>query len=291
MTSNVAGTRNWRQRHGAKLAWRRPLPHVFLLTYCLVAVLPIALVVINSFKSQRNIFDSPLGLPSISEATLEGYETLLDRGSFPTYFFNSMVVSLVSIVLILVFGTFVSYLLGVHRFRGDRVLTLFFAAGLMIPIRLATISILRLTTWLGLVDSIWALVPVYIAQGLPIAVLILHPYYQSLDRSILEAARIDGASEYRVIGITAPIVRPALAAVAVFVMIPIWNDLWFPLILASNEESKTVILGVQQFFGQFETNWTTVLAALTLSMLPILLLFLALSRWMIAGLTDGATKG
>lgn len=291
MTSSALAVRGWKKRQATSLAWKRPLPHAFLLGYCFIAVAPIALVAINSFKSQKDIFNSPLGPPSAGQATLDGYRTLLERGSFPRYFLNSLTVSLISIVLILVFGAFVSYLLGVHRFRGDRVLSLFFAAGLMIPIRLATISILRLSTWLGLIDSIWALVPVYIAQGLPVAVLILVPYYQSLDRSILEAARIDGASEYRVIWLTAPIVRPALAAVAVFVMIPIWNDLWFPLILASNEESKTVILGVQQFFGQFETNWTTVLAALTLSMLPVLMLFAGLSRWMIAGLTDGATKG
>lgn len=267
------------------------MPHGFLIVYCLIAVVPILLVAINSLKPQKDIFNSPLVPPSPSSATLDGYATLLERGSFPTYFTNSLLVTLLSIGLILVFGSFVSYLLGVHRFRGDRLLGLFFAAGLMIPIRLATISILRLNNWLGLTDSIWALVPVYVAQGLPIAVLILHPYYQSLDRSILEAARIDGADEYAVIRLTAPIVKPALAAVAIFVMIPIWNDLWFPLILASNEESKTVILGVQQFFGQFETNWTAVLAALTLSMLPVLVLFMALSRWMIAGLTDGATKG
>ena len=105
-----------------------------------------------------------------------------------------------------------------------------------------------------------------------------------------DAARIDGASEYRVFLLTLPMVRPALGAIGVFTMIPIWNDLWFPLILAPGDKTATVTLGVQQFLGQFVSDWNAVLASLTLAMVPILILYVIFSRQLIRGITSGAIK-
>src|SRR5690606_5147837 len=107
---------------------------------------------------------------------------------------------------------------------------------------------------------------------------------------LVDAARIDGASEYRIFGMVLPLVRPAVATVAVFTMIPVWNDLWFPLILAPGERTKTVTLGAQQFLGQFVSDWNAVLSSLTLAMLPILLLYIFFSRQLIRGITAGAIK-
>jgi raffinose/stachyose/melibiose transport system permease protein len=105
------------------------------------------------------------------------------------------------------------------------------------------------------------------------------------------AGRIDGLSEYKIFfRLVFPLVRPALATVAVFTMIPIWNDLWFPLILAPGEATKTITLGAQSFIGQFLTDWNAVLAALSLAILPILVLYLIFSRQLIRGLTSGAVK-
>jgi raffinose/stachyose/melibiose transport system permease protein len=106
-----------------------------------------------------------------------------------------------------------------------------------------------------------------------------------------EAARVDGASEYRIFGLVVPLVRPAVATVAVFVMIPIWNDLWFPLILAPGESTKTVTLGVQQFLGQFVSDWNAVLSSLTLAMIPVLILYIIFSRQLIRGISAGAVRG
>jgi raffinose/stachyose/melibiose transport system permease protein len=104
------------------------------------------------------------------------------------------------------------------------------------------------------------------------------------------AARVDGASEYRIFGLVLPLVAPAVATVAVFTMIPIWNDLWFPLILAPSEQTKTVTLGVQQFLGQFVSDWNAVLSSLSLAMLPMIVLYIIFSRRLISGLTSGAVK-
>jgi len=269
----------------------RLAPYGLLTAYSAIALFPIVLIVLNSFKNQKSVFANPLAPPLPSTFTLDGYAMLLDRGEFPRYFFNSFVVAIGSLVLIILLGASVSFALGLYRFRGSRVTAFIFAIGLMIPIRLATISILQLMSALGLVDTLVALILVYTAQALPIAILILVPYYQATSQSLIEAAMVDGAGPYRIFRLTAPLIRPALAAVAVFVMIPIWNDLWFPLILASNERSKTIVLGIQRFFGQFETNWNAVLAALSVSMVPILILFVLFSRWLVAGLTSGSSKG
>ena len=135
-----------------------------------------------------------------------------------------------------------------------------------------------------------ALILVYTAMGLPLTIFILTQFMRQIPRELKEAARIDGASEYRIFWLILPLVRPAIATVAVFTMIPIWNDLWFPLILAPGEETKTITLGAQQFLGQFISDWNAVLSSLSLAMVPVLILYVIFSRQLIRGLTAGAVK-
>ena len=215
---------------------------------------------------------------------------MLGGSNFGLYFFNSLTVTLLSLAIILFFSSMAAFALAEYRFPGNAFLGLFFAFGIMIPIRLGTVSILEQMKSLGLIDTLWALVLVYVAQGIPLAVFILTQFMQGVPRALKEAARIDGASEYRIYRLVLPLVRPALGTVAVFNMIPIWNDLWFPLILASSDRSKTVILGVQTFLGQYVNDWNAVLASLTLAMLPVIVLYVIFSRQLIQGLTSGAVK-
>lgn len=142
-----------------------------------------------------------------------------------------------------------AFALSEYRFPGNAALGLYLALGIMVPIRLGTVSLLRMMVALGLTDTLLALILVYTASGIPLAVFILTQFMRQVPRDLKDAARIDGASEYRIYRLVLPLVRPALGTVAVFNMIPIWNDLWFPLILASSEETKTVVLGAQIFWG------------------------------------------
>jgi len=185
----------------------------------------------------------------------------------------------------------IAWALTEYKFKGNLVIALLVAMGIMIPIRLGTVSILQLMNDLNLVNTLTSLVLVYIAQGLPLAVYILSEFIRQIPKDLKEAARCDGVSEIKIFfAIILPLIKPAMATVAVFTMIPIWNDLWFPLILAPNEGNQTITLGVQQFIGQFVTDWNSVLAALTLAILPILVLYLIFSRQLIRGLTSGAVK-
>ena len=265
--------------------------HAILLTYTTIALFPVILILINSVKSRKAIFRSPLSLPNADTFSTIGYETVMKQGDFLLYFQNSLVVTVTSLFCVLLFGAMAAFALSEYRFRGNSLMGLYLALGIMIPIRLGTVAILQLMVASGLVNTLTALILVYTAQGLPLAVFILSEFMTQVSSDLKNAGRIDGLSEYRIFfRLVAPLVKPALATVAIFTMIPIWNDLWFPLILAPAEETKTVTLGAQVFIGQFVTNWNAVLAALSLSMVPVLILYIIFSRQLISGLTAGAVK-
>ncbi|PYE87656.1 carbohydrate ABC transporter permease [Phyllobacterium leguminum] len=265
--------------------------HAILIAYTVIALFPVVVIVINSFKSRNAIFRAPLQIPTQETFSLIGYKTVIEQGNFFIYFQNSLIVTVVSIALVLVFGAMAAFALSEYRFRGNTLMGLYLALGIMIPIRLGTVSILELMVASGLVDTLTALILVYTAQGLPLAVFILSEFMKQVSDDLKNAGRIDGLSEYRIFfRLVLPLVRPAMATVAVFTMIPIWNDLWFPLILAPSEATKTVTLGAQMFIGQYVTNWNAVLAALSLAILPVLVLYFFFSRQLIRGITAGAVK-
>ncbi|SDF44533.1 carbohydrate ABC transporter permease [Limimaricola pyoseonensis] len=265
--------------------------HAALIAYTLIALFPVFVIVINSFKSRQAIFREPLALPDAESFSLIGYQTVMKQGDFALYFQNSLIVTLASLFFILLFGAMAAFALSEYRFRGNLLMGLYLALGIMIPIRIGTVAILQMMVATGLVNTLWALILVYTAQGLPLAVFILSEFMRQVSDDLKNAGRIDGLSEYRIFfRLVVPLVRPALATVAVFNMIPIWNDLWFPLILAPAEEVKTLTLGSQVFIGQFVTDWNAVLSALSLAILPVLVLYVIFSRQLIRGLTSGAVK-
>ncbi len=266
--------------------------HAVLLAYSMLALFPLVLIVINSLKSKKAIFRDPTGLPVGEAFSWKGYASVLTNSDFPLYFGNSLIVTCVSLFLILLFGAMASHALSEYRFPGDTFLGLYLILGIMVPIRLGTVALLQLVVDLNLANTLTALILVYTAQGLPIAIFIFTEFLKSVSREIKDSARIDGLSEYRIFfEVVVPLVRPVIATVAVFSMIPIWNDLWFPLILSPGEETRTVTLGVQQFIGQYTVNWGAVLASLSVAILPVLIMYVIFSKQLIRGITSGAVKG
>jgi len=266
------------------------IPHLILIFFTVLALFPIVLIVMNSFKIKKAIFGHPFAPPNADTFSLIGYETVFQRSNFDTYFVNSMVVTISALLLTLLIGSMASFALSEYSFKGNTFLALYLSLGIMIPIRLGTVGILRMMVSLNLVNTLLALILVYIAQALPLTVFILTTFMRQVPRDLKEAARLDGASEYQIYGLVVPLVRPALGAIGIFTMIPIWNDLWFPLILAPSSKTATITLGVQQFLGQFVSDWNAVLSSLTLAMIPILLFYLIFSQQMIRSITAGAIK-
>ncbi|MCT8328822.1 carbohydrate ABC transporter permease [Albidovulum sediminis] len=265
--------------------------HAALLTWTAIALFPVTVILVNSFKTRKAIFREPLALPDAESFSMVGYQTVMKQGDFFLYFQNSMIVTVASLFLILLFGAMAAFALSEYRFRGNTLMGLYLALGIMIPIRIGTVAILELMVDTGLVNTLAALILVYTAQGLPLAVFILSEFMRQVSDDLKNAGRIDGMSEYAIFfRLVLPLVRPAMATVAVFNMIPIWNDLWFPLILAPGEATKTLTLGSQVFIGQFVTDWNAVLSALSLAILPVLVLYVIFSRQLIRGITSGAVK-
>jgi len=265
--------------------------HGVLLFFTVLALAPVALIVMNAFKSRQAIFGSPLALPTPQTFDLSGFEAVLGGGQFINYFANSMIVTLVALGATLLIGAMAAFVLSEYRFRFNVATGLFFTIGIMVPIRLGTVGILEMMIATGLVNTRTALILVYIAQGLPVAIFVLTEFMRTVSDDLKNAGRVDGLSEYMIFfWLVLPLLRPAMVGVAVFTMIPIWNDLWFPLILAPSEATKTLTLGAQVFLGQYVTDWNSVLAALTLSILPVLAMYLVFSRGLIRGITAGAVK-
>jgi raffinose/stachyose/melibiose transport system permease protein len=270
--------------------FRAAAAHFVLLAYSVLALFPIILTVINSFKNRLAIFGEPYHLPGPETFTLDGYQNLFTGSRFDVYFLNSFLVTVASLVLILLTSSLAAFALSEYKFRFNSLTSLYLAIGIMVPIRLGTVGILQLIVGLHLTNNLWSLILVYTAQGIPLAVFILTIFMRQLPRDLKDAARIDGANEYRIYWLILPLVRPAIGSVLALSMIPIWNDLWFPLILAPGESTRTLILGAQTFLGEFANDYTSVLAALTLAILPPVLLYLVFSRQLIRGITAGALK-
>lgn len=264
--------------------------YIVLSVWSVIVLFPIWTLVVNSFKPQKQIFKDPFGLPETF--TLDGYREAWNNGRFDLYFINTLIVTAIALGLILFIGSMAAYALAKWKSPVSSFLYVFFIAGLMIPIRLGTLDLVRLIKALNLQDTYWSLIPVYVAMGMPIATFVLTAFIKELPGEMFEAAKIDGATEWQVYSrIVLPLMRPALATVAIFNMIKIWNDFWFPLVFIRAEESRTVALGVSLLFGQYRTDWTRALAVLSLAAVPMLILYMILAREFIKGLTAGAVKG
>ena len=256
----------------------------------LLVVLPIVFMLLSSLKTTREIFQRPFAAPAVPR--WDNYAQVWGAAHFAVYFRNSVVVTVVSMAVILVTGTLAAYALARYRFRGNDLLFLYFLTGIMVPIRLAIIPLFVLMRDLRLLDNLWSLVFVYAASGLPSAVFILTGFLRTVPQELDEAARIDGAGELGILRrVLLPLVRPALAIVTVYNIIPIWNDFFFPLVFIHEDRLKTLPLGLTVFFGEYQTNWALLFAGLTLAVAPVLVLYVLLSQQFIKGLTAGAVKG
>jgi raffinose/stachyose/melibiose transport system permease protein len=266
------------------------LSHATLLLWAVVVIFPMWVMIVNSFKDRLSIYSNPFGLPK--KWNISNYFEVIRDGDFLIYFRNSIFVVVLSLVILLIVGTLASYALAFWRTKISRAIYFFCIAGMMLPIKIASIKLLELMRNLGLLNTVWSLVPIYVAMGVPVAVFILTQFIREIPLELTEAGIIDGASRLGILTrILVPMLRPAMATVAIYNLVPFWNDLWFPLIFINDDKAKTVLLGVTRLFGQYQTDWSKVLAVLTLSAIPVIALYLMMSKQFIKGLTAGAVKG
>jgi len=270
--------------------WARTISYIIMAFYAALIIFPLYLMFVTSLKNNRQIFTKPFSLPG--PVDFSGYVKLFTVSQYQIYFGNSIMVTLVSLGFIVLLTALASYALAKYQFKARVLIYVFFVAGLIIPIRLGTIGILKTMINLSLFDTPWALIIVFIAMGIPLGVFILYDFIRMIPEELSNSARIDGCSEHAIFRkIIMPLTKPALATVAIVNFIPVWNDFWFPLVLIRSNDVKTVPLATALLFGQFETNFGMVFAVLSMASIPVMAFYLFLSRYFIKGLTKGAMKG
>lgn len=274
----------------AKRTANRFIIYSIFLIQAFVVFFPIYSMVTSSLKRNIDIFQKPMTFPH--ELFLGGYEKALIRGDFGIFFTNSLLVTLITVTSVIVISSLAAFALGIYEFRFRKQLYFFFLAGVVIPIRLGVLNLFETIRFFGLIDNLFALIFIYSAMSIPMAMFILTPLVKRVPQDLIDAARIDGSSSRAIYRhIVFPIIRPSLATVAILTFLPVWNDFFFPLIFIRSKEKMTIPLGVATLFGQFSQDLNTAFAMLSIASIPAILFYLLAARHFIRGVTAGAIKG
>jgi raffinose/stachyose/melibiose transport system permease protein len=256
----------------------------------LIVLIPLVTAAINGFKSNADLLLRPFELPRVW--VWSNYTSVIQSGAFWRMLFNSTLVMIGTTAGVVVLASMAAYVFARIPFRGREVLFGFFTLGLLFPLTVAILPLYIMLRQLALVDTLWGIILPQVAFGLPSNILILRGFFATIPRELDEAAAIDGCSSVGYFWrILLPLMRPALAAVAVLTMVGSWNNFFLPLLVINTETLYTLPLGIQQFQGQFGTDWARVLAFVTLSLIPTIGFYLLAERHIVAGLTAGAVKG
>ncbi len=264
--------------------------HLVLLLLTIFALAPLAWAISSAFKPDREILTGLNFLPE--SPTLRNFTFVLGNTEFPTWIRNSLLVSLGTTFLALAIGSLGGYAMSRWRFRGsvlygNTLLTVQMFPGVMLAIPL----FLVLTNY-GLIDTLWALLVTYLTFALATAVWMLKGYFDAIPREIEEAALIDGANRLQIIWkIVLPLAGPGITTVAVFVFLLAWNEFFFAYVFLASPGKYTLSIGMYSFIQQFTTQWGNIMAAGTLTTLPVLIFFFVLQRTLTRGLIAGAMKG
>ena len=264
--------------------------HLSLLFFAILAIGPIFVIIINSFKTMEGIFTGPLKIPNSETFTLDGFKRAIGQGNFVRNYGNSTIVTLGATLLTVICSCLAAYGITEYTTKLSKMIAGLFTIGIMLPVTLGTIVIIKMMVRFNLLNTHISLILVYVGIFVPLGVILMVTNFRTVSNELKEAARIDGANEFRTFLIVLPLVMPGVAAVAAITMLPVWNDLWFPLILTAGPKTQTLTLGIQQFVGTFQNDWQALIASLVLGAIPLILLFTLFSKQFIKGLSDGYSK-
>ncbi|MGK5741642.1 carbohydrate ABC transporter permease [Micromonospora sp. URMC 103] len=285
-----AGRRGKGQRSEVRLL--AGLGHVALAVWAVIVIVPILWTFLASFKNTTEIFSSPWTLPG--ELRWENYARAWTKANVGRYFLNSVVVVGFSTFGTMLFGSMAAYVLARYKFWGNRAIYYLFVSGLAFPVFLALVPLFFVVKNLGLLDTHTGLVLVYIAYSLPFTIFFLAAFFKTLPSSVAEAGMIDGCSHTRLFfQVMLPMAKPGLISVAIFNVIGQWAQYQLPLVLLSNAKDKWVLTqGIADISvnAGYEADWSGLFAALTIAILPMIIVYAVFQRQIQAGLTSGAVK-
>lgn len=263
--------------------------NVTLFIYAALIILPFSMVVFTTFKTTPELYKNPLGLPE--NWSFANYQQLFMKESMTTYFLNSVIVTGVSVACILLFASLIAYSIIRMPKKLGYLFFVFFIVGMMVPTQVNMIPIYLLIDKLGLLNTLAGVIFVTIGSLIPIAVFILTGFMKTLPEELLEAAKIDGANEWKTYSrIVIPLSLPSIATVTIFAFVIVWNDLLHPLLLLKSAEVKTLPIALLSFQGQYLTNYPMIFSGVIIASIPMILAYVFLQRYFIAGMTAGSIK-
>lgn len=265
------------------------LVYFFLIIYLVIILLPFTMMILNSFKTTREIFLYPFGLPE--SFSLSNFKDAWVKANIGRGYLNSALIACFSVIGILFTSTMFAFAISQFQFKGRIFLRMYAMLGLALPAQLAVIPIFLLLRNFSLTDTRTGLILVYIAVNFSFSVFILTNFMENIPSELIDEARIDGANLWQIYTkIVLPLVRPSLTIVGLVSFVNVWNDFFYPLILINSKSKATITLAVSIFFGEYYNQWNLLFSSLTLAIIPSIILYIIFSRQFIAGMTQGAFK-
>ncbi|MCP4195554.1 MAG: carbohydrate ABC transporter permease [Proteobacteria bacterium] len=270
--------------------WAKALLYIFLIVFVLVYMSPFFSAIITSVRTQEDI--SLNGFWSIpSEITFENYPNAWIKGRVSRYLLNSFIITIPALIGTIFLSSLSAFALARYRFRANKPIYFMYVAGTMLPFQILLLPVFLLSNRLGMYNTFSSVIIIHIAFQLGFCTFVLRNFMRTLPGEIMDAARIDGASEFKIYWrIVMPLTVPAIAAVAILEFTWIFNDYIWALILIQDDSLKPVTSGLASLQGQFITDWPLIVAGALLAAIPTLIVFFALQRYFIGGLTLGSYK-
>lgn len=268
----------------------RTITYILLAAFAITTLFPLLWMFYTSFKTNGEIALNTFSLPTTWH--IENYFNAWETAKIGTYFFNSVLVSLGSIVVTIITGASAAFILAKFRFRLRGLVYGFFIIGMLIPLQSVLVPLFIQMRDFRLLDSPWSLILSYTAFGLPITIFLMESFIRSFPDSLIEAAILDGASVKRIfLSLVLPISKPVIATVAILNFLNNWKEFSFALIFLTTDEKKTLPLGLYNFLGAYTADYAGLMAALMIASIPLLILYFVLQEQIIKGMTAGAVKG
>lgn len=283
-----AAEQKWSSTSGRSPSTGTIVRTTILVVGAIVVVAPLIWAALSSFKDQTELAQVP---PTLfpHNPTLSNFSDGLSAFNFKQYLANSVIVTAAATLLTLVINSMAAYALAKYNFRGRNLLFLLTLAMIMIPMQVILLPVYRVIASLGMSNSLWGLIIPPAAT--PTGVFLLRQYMLTLPDEMIEAARMDGAGEFKIfLRVILPLCRPALAVLAIFSIIWRWNDFLWPLIVAQDESKQTIPVAIARFASQQSVPLNQILAVSVISIIPVVIIFLILQKQIISGLTQGSVK-
>ncbi|NEA28370.1 carbohydrate ABC transporter permease [Actinomadura bangladeshensis] len=253
-------------------------------------VVPLLYAVISGFKTTGDLTTDPFGLPD--HWKVSNYTGILSSGDFWRQIGNSVLIAVATTLITVAAAALAAFAFARYAFRGREFFFTLFAMGLMFPPAVAVLPLFVLLRSFGLLDNPLGIVLPQAAFALPVTIIILRSFFRTIPAELEEAAIMDGCSRFGFFWrILLPMARPALGTVSVLAIVTSWNNFFLPLLVLADPKWQTIPVGIQQFQGQYSTNYALVIAYIVLAMVPALAFYAVAERQLIGGLTAGATKG